>query len=509
MTISPFNPGSLARSSADLFVSMRRDMTDLQRQLVTGQKSETYGGLGFGRRTSLDARATLSAMEGYTNSINNADLRIKLMVQGLERVGKLGSDMKSDTTLSKFELLSGGRTFAQQNAELRLKESIDLLNMDVAGRYLFSGRSSETMPVETYDRIMNGDGTRAGLKQLIAERKAADLGADGRGRLAVTHAAGSTSVTLAESATAGIRDNFGFSIEGVQSIPNAGRITGALSDAGSGAQVAIDVAAQPAIGDVVRVTLGLKDGSTETIELKATTDADPTSTTAFRIGATPEDTANALASALDRAVQSKASGALAATSATIASKDFFAGSPSAEPRRIAAGPDGTFATAEGFTAPAGTTLIWYKGDEVPGSPRAGAPVRIDTDQTVGTGAQANEAGIQNVLAQFGALAAETFTSADSNRYYALTENVFEALADKPGTPKVSDIASELANASGIMNAAKDRHAATKNILLDAIDGVEAASKEEVSLALLDLQTKLQASYQTTSILSQLSLVKYL
>ena len=101
-------------------------------------------------------------MDGYTNSINSADLRIKLMVQGLERIGKLGSDMKSDTTLSKFELLSDGRTFAQQNAELRMKESIDLLNTEVAGRYLFSGRSSDTMPVETYDRIMNGDGTKAG-----------------------------------------------------------------------------------------------------------------------------------------------------------------------------------------------------------------------------------------------------------------------------------------------------------------------------------------------------------
>jgi flagellin-like hook-associated protein FlgL len=390
-----------------------------------------------------------------------------------------------------------------------LKESIDLLNMDVAGRYLFSGRSSETMPVESYDRIMNGDGTKAGLKQLIAERKAADLGSDNRGRLALTHAAGSTSVTLAESAVAGVRDNFGFSIEGVQSIPNAGRISAALADGGSGAQVTLDVAAQPAAGDVIRITLGLKDGSTETIELKATADADPTSTSAFRIGATPAETADALAGALDRALQAKAKGTLAATSATIASKNFFAGTPSTEPRRIAAGPDGTFATSEGFAAPAGATLIWYKGDEVPGSPRAGAPVRIDTNQTVGTGAQANEAGIQNVLAQFGALAAETFTAADSERYNALAENVFEGLADRPGTPKVSDIASELATASATMKAAKDRHAATKNMLLDAIDGVEAASKEETSLALLDLQTKLQASYQTTSILSQLSLVKYL
>lgn len=316
-------------------------------------------------------------------------------------------------------------------------------------------------------------------------------------------------MSLSESANAGVRDNFGFSIEGVQSVPNAGRISGAVTDGGSGAQLALNVGAQPAPGDVVRVTLGLKDGSTATIELTAASDADPASASAFRIGATPAETADALAGALDRALQAKAKGTLAAMSATIASKDFFAGSSSSEPRRIQAGPDGTFATAEGFAAPSGATLIWYKGDEVPGSPRAGAPVRIDTEQTVGTGAQANEAALQNMMAQFGALAAETFTAADSDRYNALTENVFEGLADKPGTLKVSDIASELANASSTMKAAKDRHAASKNILLDAIDGVEAASKEETSLALLDLQTKLQASYQTTSILSQLSLVKYL
>jgi flagellar hook-associated protein 3 FlgL len=509
MTISPFSPGSLTRSSGDLFVSMRRDLADLQRQLVTGKRADTYGGLGFGRRTSLDARAKLSAIEGYTSAIGNADLRIKLMVQGLARIGKLGSEMKSDTTLTKFELLSDGRTFGQQNAEVRLKEAIDLLNMEVSGRYLFSGRSTETMPVESYDRIMNGDGTRDGLKQLIADRKAADLGADSRGRLTFTHAAGTTSVGLAESAIAGVRDNFGFSIDGAQSIPDAGRIISTLADGGSGASVTLDVAAQPLEGDVVRVTLGLKDGSTATVELKATADADASSTTAFKIGATRQETASALAGALDRALQAKAKGTLAASSATIAAKDFFAGSPSSEPRRIDAGPDGTLATAEGFAAPSGNTLIWYKCDEVPGSPRTGAPVRVDTEQTVGTGAQANEPALQNVLAQFAALAAETFTSADGARYAALAENTFENLADQPGNPKVSDIASELANASSVMTAAKERHGATKNMLLDAIDGVEAASQEEASLAILDLQTRLQASYQTTSILSQLSLVRYL
>ena len=60
-----------------------------------------------------------------------------------------------------------------------------------------------------------------------------------------------------------------------------------------------------------------------------------------------------------------------------------------------------------------------------------------------------------------------------------------------------------------MKATKDRHAATKNMLLDAVDGVELVNKEEAGVAILELQTRLQASYQTTSILSQLSLVNYL
>jgi flagellin-like hook-associated protein FlgL len=390
-----------------------------------------------------------------------------------------------------------------------MQEVIDLLNGDIAGRYLFSGRSTDVMPVESYDAIMDGDGTKAGLKQLIAERKAADLGSDNRGRLALAHAAGTTSVTLSESAIAGVRDSFGFSIEGVQSVPDAGRIASSLTDGGSGAQVTLDVTSQPQPGDTIRITLGLKDGSTQTIELTASPDANASSTSAFKIGATPQETADALSGALDRALQSKAAGALAATSATIASDDFFAGTNSTEPRRIQAGPDGTFATAEGFAAPAGTTVIWYKGDEVPGSPRAGAPVRTDTNQTVGTGAQANEPGIRNVMAQLGALAAETFSAGDADRYAALTENVFERLADKPGSPKVSDTALELATAAKTMEAASERHDATKNLLLDAIDGVEGVSKEEVSMSLLDLQTRLQASYQTTSMLSQLSLVNYL
>ena len=54
----------------------------------------------------------------------------------------------------------------------------------VRQRYLFSGSATDQPSVATYDDIINGDGTRAGLTQIIGERNQADLGANGLGRLA-------------------------------------------------------------------------------------------------------------------------------------------------------------------------------------------------------------------------------------------------------------------------------------------------------------------------------------
>ena len=53
------------------------------------------------------------------------------------------------------------------------------------------------------------------------------------------------------------------------------------------------------------------------------------------------------------------------------------------------------------------------------------------------------------------------------------------------------------------------NAAQQSTLQDTVDGIEQASTEEVATKLLDLQTRLQASYQITASLSKLSLVNYI
>ncbi|MGI0490130.1 hypothetical protein ACN4EK_32600 [Pantanalinema rosaneae CENA516] len=57
--------------------------------------------------------------------------------------------------------------------------------------------------------------------------------------------------------------------------------------------------------------------------------------------------------------------------------------------------------------------------------------------------------------------------------------------------------------------AVERHKASEAILRDQLGGIEEAPMEEVAAKLLALQNRLQASYQTTSLLARLSLVNYL
>jgi flagellar hook-associated protein 3 FlgL len=500
VTIAPFRPGSLTRSSSDLFVSMRRDLMDLQRQLVTGQKADSYGGLGFERLTSLDARAKLAALDTYSTVIGQADLRIKLMTQNLGRLDKLGSDTKSDMMLTEFEPLGDGRTFAQKTAEQRLKEAIDLLNVDLAGRSLFAGREVDKQPVESYEHIVDGDGAGLdGLKTVIDERIRAERGTNGLGRLDVARTG--TTVTLAQE---GAALPFGFKITSVATTGTAiSHVEGTAPTPNS----QMTVGALPNDGDTVTVTLTDPAGTEHTIRLTARATLVPSEPTGFKIGADATETAENLKNALATALKDKVDTKLL-PDATMKTATAFFETPSTL-QRVSGAP--SFEAATAYSAdPDPHIVAWYKGDSGnPDDARGTAPVRIDTTQVVAAGAQANEDGVKNILTQLAVTAVTPFKSDDGKFYEALTDKVFENLSDKPDNPKVSEIVTDLANASATMKAAKDRHDATKNMLLDAVDNVEQASKEETGVAILELQTRLQASYQTTSILSQLSLVNYL
>ena len=230
----------------------------------------------------------------------------------------------------------------------------------------------------------------------------------------------------------------------------------------------------------------------------------------FTIGATPAATAANLQSALTTAIGKLAGGALTAASAVAASNDFFNADANNPPQRVAGPP---FDSATAMTAgSAADTVIWYQGEAGSDSARSTATARIDPSLAVSYGARANEAGIRALVQNIATLAAVTVSPSDPNAAElsaALNQRLTGNLNGNPGDQTITDIAVDLAGAQVSINAAKSRHQQTSGTLNDFLQQIQGVSNEEVGSQILALQTRMQASMQTTAMLFQTSLVNYL
>lgn len=481
-------------------VQMRSQFDDLQRQLGTGQKSATYAGLGINRGVTVSLNAQLSAISGYDNTIDNVMARINLMNTALGNMIDITTTVKSAMVQANGVSNGSGALVAQQTGQSSLDQLLALLNAQAGDRYLFSGRATNTPAVETLDHIMNGDGARAGLKQLIFERNQADLGIDGLGRLTI--GGSGNSVQVDEQAT-----SFGLKLASITST-----VTGAtVSDpTGSPASESIDFsAAVPNPGETVTLRFNLPDGTSENLTLTATTDSPPGSNE-FTIGTTSGQTASNFQTALTTAVGKLAGTSLTAASAIAASSDFFNADANNPPQRV--GGSSPFYAATGMVAgTAANTVIWYTGETGTDPARSTATAKIDQSLSVSYGARANEDALRTLVQNVATLAAVTISPTDPNGVGLSSEldQRLTANLGAPGTQTVTDIESDLASAQTSLKAAKDRHQQANSTLSDFLQQIEGVSNEDVGAQLLTLQTRMQASMQVTSMLSQLSLVNFL
>lgn len=298
----------------------------------------------------------------------------------------------------------------------------------------------------------------------------------------------------------------GASVASVQSANPPG--LSATFSGGSPASLTLNVGT-PQAGQTLTLTVGLRDGTTQTITLTAAASADADSRTQFAIGATPEETAANLSASLGNALGFAAETGLAAQSATRAAQDFFDGSssPGLAPRRIAADGNGYAETAST------STVIWYRGDDAPDDPRSTANVQAGANRSIAIGARANEQPLKAVLAGFAAIAAAGLTDGtgaqDLARFQATADRVQTLVVPKDGVAGVADMVGEFGVASASLADAKSQAQSTKSALQTSLEGVESVSTEQVAAELLTLQTQLQASYQVTASLSKLSLVNYI
>jgi hypothetical protein len=606
---------------------LKSQLDTLQTQLATGKKSTVYSGMGLNEGFAIFARAQLSNLSAFTTTMTNINTTIDTASTALTSFGKIATQVKSAAGSGGAIVTGTGQTVGQQTAQLQLKTMLEMLNTQAGDRYLFSGSAIDTPSVASVDDILNGKGALAGLKQLIAERNQADLGAGGMGRLVISSPT-PTSVSVAEDVAG---SPFGLKLNAIASSLTGATVTG---PGGSPAAVSVDLGAtNPNNGDQVTFTFNLPDGTTEAIQLAASS-ATPPPSGSFAIGATPTATAANLKAALNTAIGTLANTSLVAASAMAASDNFFSLSGTATGSVVnskAAGPApitgatllsggaGTdslaanFAVGEtitvngktltfvasgatanqldrinvtdsvqtlltkidsitststpstvsggvitlhtddaaslnvtssnaaafaalGFSGTvtavrpplrvlgtplnAATTLVsgtantvaWYTGEAGPGPARASSTARVDQTATIQYGVRANEQAIRSALQSVAAFAAVSTSPTSANAtgvVTALNQRVATSLTAQGRQQSLADIQTDLASAQVAMKDVAARQSQSQLMLQNLVDQTETVSSDQVATEILALQTRLQASYQTTSMLSQLTLVKYL
>ena len=161
---------------------------------------------------------------------------------------------------------------------------------------------------------------------------------------------------------------------------------------------------------------------------------------------------------------------------------------------------------------ASNTVAWYTGNSGPGSARDSSIARIDSSETVDFGAQANEQAIRTQLQNIAVFAAFTASPTGTNsaaQIGALSASIATNLTPQAGQQSISDMQTDFANAQTQIQAATARQTQTQTMMQNMIDTTENVSTDQVASELLAVQNSLQASYQATSMLAQLSLTKYL
>ena len=604
--------------------NIQNQLTNLSTQLSSGVKSTNYAGMGVNEGFAIAARAQLANISAFGATMTNVNTIINAANTVLQSLSETAGQMQSAAAATPQNLTANGQTIGQQNALSQLSSIVGMLNTQVGSRYIFSGSAIGTPAVASDIDILNGTATRAGLKQVIAERLQADLGSNGLGRLVLSQPT-ATSVKLAEDAAG---SPFGLKLSSVSSSLTNATVSG---PSGSPASVSVDMTAgNPNPGDQITFTFNEPDGTTDSFQLTATTTS-PAQAGSFTIGTTPAATAANLKAALNSSIGTLAGTSLVAASAVAAGDNFFntdsvatgsvANNQAAPPAPITgatalSGAAGTDSLSSGFapgdtltvngttitfvasgatgnqlnvtdsvqtllnkidsitgtstpsaidggaielhtdnaasfsvtssnstalaalgfsgtvTAPtpplrvsgspltsatslvngSANTVAWYTGNSGPGSARSTSTVRVDSAQTVQFGAQANEQAIRQMLQNIAVYAAVTVSPTATNAAgvaSALSARIATNLTPQPGQQTIQDIQTDFATAQTTMQDVQARQTQTQTALQNMISDTEGISQDQVASQILALQNSLQASYQTTAMLSQLSLVKYL
>lgn len=548
----------LVSPNMSLLSTMRQQLEDMQRQLATGQKADTYGTLGSGRTQSISFRSKISEIDGYLQNTDVLNMRISLLDKSMGRLEDIPSEASASIDPNTYNIDSTGTTTGQKGAKIALNEVIGLLNSEADGRYLMSGKTTDTKPVVSTNDMLYGTGGKYGLQKVVKERYTADLGTNKLGRLDLATAtgaiAGDTVTVTRQGATPSAE--FGYKISSASASTTDAthiKLTPTTGTDSAGKTVttsyAVQFGANLQAGDSVSLELQNPDGTKSTVKLTGTLTSPPGEgqfTIAQDTSTTPPTvdiaaTATNFQARLTDSLQTETKTTFQAASMMRAADTFFDTAGGGKPQRVdVTDPtdDTLLATATGLRDGTDTdTVAWYVGynaaidpTDTTTSPRNDVTARVDSNITVGYGVRANESAYAQTVRSLAVMTIAEFdpkagTLGDTNattdaerqknlqveksRYTALASRVDGVLAFADGSQKPTDIHTEIAVSGNVAKSAADRQTNSKTTLQVMLDGVEGINKEELTAQILTLQTRMNASYTTSMMLNNLSLLNYM
>ena len=146
----------ISNSVIQSLVDLNKQLDDLQQELGTGKKSQTYSGLGIQRGLTVGLQAQLSAMSGYDNTITSVGTQLKVVQTALQGIASSADVVKQTTLNSAFKIDQTGQTTDQQAASGQLDQIVDALNTQVGNNYIFSGLSPDKPSVASLTQILTG-----------------------------------------------------------------------------------------------------------------------------------------------------------------------------------------------------------------------------------------------------------------------------------------------------------------------------------------------------------------
>src|ERR1039458_6891688 len=120
-------------------LDINKQLDNLQLQLASGQKAQTYAGLGSQSGVAVALNAQLSALSSFDDTMTNVGTTIGLQQTVLQQIASICSTVQSSAVQPNFSIDSTGQTSAQKTAASQLDQILSMLNTQGGNGYLFSG----------------------------------------------------------------------------------------------------------------------------------------------------------------------------------------------------------------------------------------------------------------------------------------------------------------------------------------------------------------------------------